>query len=347
MTIETKNREEWAKINTPKESDISPKNTEALGKDLNTLLPNDPESFKMLMGKLNYWDEAKAWPTDIIKWTNVEKNVGWILSKADAIDRLLSMNLVGKEDIKSLSPDMLTKKIQQAMYERIQQNPDAKSKLENFLRKKWLPNGWLLDGKFGARSILMMEIIIDIPLTEEPKKELLKQTIEQIDKPDFLNTRNVWRILIPTNLSQWWSYIGVIKDVFLRATWDHPSATVPFYIISIDGDMSHVRWDYDFTKLDSYKKEGSNHFVIQKDLFYKNNLSWDIKMDVLMKLVDENMWNGMVAKIEKSGLEEALYNNELIQSYAINTLKSAYPNAQDIQKTVAWWTSKQKAVAKN
>jgi hypothetical protein len=58
-------------------------------------------------------------------------------------------------------------------------------------------------------------------------------------------------------------------------------------------------------------------------------------MDVLMKLVEENMGNGMVAKVEKKGLEDALYNNDLIQSYTVNTLKSAYPNAQDIQKSVA------------
>jgi hypothetical protein len=173
-----------------------------------------------------------------------------------------------------------------------------------------------------------------------------------MSKPDFLNTDRVGGVLIPVEYGGWgaWAIIGSINRVFLKSTWDHPSAEVPYFIISIDANMDHVGWPgapYNQELLNKYKAEAWNQFIISKDLFYKNNLGRTTNTDTLNKLVEENALTWLIAKVKESNINEALYNNPLIQSYVINTLKPAYPNSQEIQKTASSWISKQTTIAKN
>ena len=172
MSIENQKSQEqnqefdaWVKA---KES-ISQKNAIDLANDLKDIDTPNAMLIKQLEDKLNFWDASKAWPTDKLKWTAFENSLEW-KNKSEVINLIIKLWLVTVEDLKNLNPDQATKKIQKIMFDKIYLDPQANDKLQKFLKAKWLPNDWLLDGKFGARTLFALSIIIDIPPTIVPEK---------------------------------------------------------------------------------------------------------------------------------------------------------------------------------
>lgn len=313
---------------------ISQKNTAELADDLKNIDTPNAALTKQLEDKLNFWDASKAWPTDKLKWTAFENSLEG-KSKSEVINLIIKLGLISLDDIKNLSWDAATKKIQKAMFDKISLDPEANDKLQKFLKAKGLPNDGLLDGKFGARTLFALSILIDIPPIKVPEKPKASPEVKTL--PDFLGTRDIGRILIPNTLSNGTgAFIWTIKDVFLKSTWEHASADVPFFIITLDSNMDHVNWDYDKAKLDGYKAQWWNNYIISKDLFYKNNLSGQLDIKTLLNVVEKEKDSWLIAKVEKSDMMNALYNNNLIQTYTTDVLSKSYPNSANISKAVVW-----------
>ena len=236
MTIENqKSQEQNQEFNAWVEAKkgITNKNAKELAADLNNIDKANPALVKQLENKLNFWDASKAWPTDKLKWTAFENSLEG-KSKSEVIKLIVDLWLVSADDLKNLSWDAATKKIQEVMFDKIAQNPYANAKLQEFLKVKWLPNDGLLDGKFGARTLFALSILIDIPPATVPPTVSEKTPPvnrwsfgERLFQPEsVIWMQSLTPVLADTYYFKWWMNIVFKSNNSIDETPVQPTFTI-------------------------------------------------------------------------------------------------------------------------
>jgi hypothetical protein len=282
MTIENKNNlaeatNEIAASIKSKEG-ISKENTVSLADDLKNIDDNvaNKEAIKYIQQKLNFRDVTKAGPTDVLKWTAFEHNLESI-SKDQAINLILSLWLITADDLKNLSSDALTKKIQTWMFDRIKADPLANAKMQEFLAVKWLPFDWLIDGKFGARSLFGLNLLVNPPKAPEKVAEIAPQELVFKPAPSWYSLNIRW------DMDWWWYYFAKNKEEFLKITqmlWITGNITLQ------DNDTWQATYNMSNQTLKDYLDSNS----LWGDFAYRNKIKDLATLDIARQQMKDLLW---------------------------------------------------------